>query len=359
MPELQVKKVVAICFLEAAKLSLEHIGAFRLELSQQGVPGPADLPRTYGDIRRLRDYLNRCASAYQDTVALDLSPSDACLLVACCRRAIESIEHRLEQGACPEDERQWLIKKRTVLGDWAVELAAKPLIDLPLHRLSTVTTEAMRALNVRLQNKVYGDVTERKKIVPPRSGQVSLTSGSVNFGEQMAESRDSGQEDEPPAAAPRLTNAYVFSEEPEQEAHGSPYGAQLIDPKTLKDPRLRSLATIDLAAFTRCIKHSDFRLATVLLASIMESAVLDHVIPRRSEFGLSGTPDTWNAQELVMRGMGDAAEPKDRSLAFHLFSSRNLLRPSLQMVTPAVVTEASFERLFDFVGRALIGRAHV
>ena len=51
--------------------------------------------------------------------------------------------------------------------------------------------------------------------------------------------------------------------------------------------------------------------------------------------------------------MGDVAQPKDRSLAFHLFASRNLLRPSLQMVTPAVVTEASFERLREFVARAL------
>jgi hypothetical protein len=51
--------------------------------------------------------------------------------------------------------------------------------------------------------------------------------------------------------------------------------------------------------------------------------------------------------------MGDAAHPKDRALSFHLFASRNLLRPALQMMTPSVVTAASLERLHDFASRAV------
>lgn len=85
----------------------------------------------------------------------------------------------------------------------------------------------------------------------------------------------------------------------------------------------------------------------------MESATLDHAIPRRAEFGLAGTPDTWKLHEVVLQAMGDSAEPKDRSLAFHLFASRNLLHPAMQIVTPAVITATSFERLHDFVARAL------
>src|SRR5690606_1232 len=130
MSELQVKKVVAVCFLESAKLSLEHLGAHRLKLSQGGVAGSDALPRMYGDVRRLRDYLQRSVSGYQDVVTLELSEGDAALLVACCRRSVEAIEYRLAEGAVPPDERQWLIKKRCVLADWAFEIAAKPLIEL-------------------------------------------------------------------------------------------------------------------------------------------------------------------------------------------------------------------------------------
>ena len=51
----QVKKVVAVCFHEATKMALEHMGEYRLSLSQQGVQGNPDLPRLYGEARRLRD----------------------------------------------------------------------------------------------------------------------------------------------------------------------------------------------------------------------------------------------------------------------------------------------------------------
>ncbi|MGK0155545.1 MAG: hypothetical protein ACI9SE_002509 [Neolewinella sp.] len=90
-----------------------------------------------------------------------------------------------------------------------------------------------------------------------------------------------------------------------------------------------------------------------MLASIVESAVLDHAIPRRAELSLSGTPDTWNVKDVLLRAMGDVAQPRDRALSFHLFASRSLLRPALQMMTPAVVTAASFERLHDFASRAV------
>ena len=77
MPQVQVKKVVAVCFLEAVKMTLDHLGAHRLELSQQGVQGSPELPRTYGEVRRLRDYLQRCVSAFQELVDLDLPAPDA------------------------------------------------------------------------------------------------------------------------------------------------------------------------------------------------------------------------------------------------------------------------------------------
>ena len=355
MPELQVKKVVAICFLEAAKQTLEHLGTHRLELSQQGVPGPEELPRLYGDVRRLRDYLQRCASAYDESVDLDLADADASLLVACCRRAVESIDHRLVERALAEQERNWLQKKRTVLADWAVELAAKPLLELPLPKISPIKSEAVRALDTRLQNKVFGDVSQRQKIFAPGQGQPaapgSIAQGIASFGETMANtpvaltpSEEISTDALPPIAGGEQ------QVEPDREVPVSP---PILDRRRIKDPRLRSLVGVDMAAMDRCLADGDHRLASVLLASVLESAVLDHAIPRRSELGLTGTPDTWQPQDLLLKAMGDLTQPKDRSLAFHLFASRNLLRPSLQMVTPAVVTEASFDRLREFVSRAL------
>jgi hypothetical protein len=262
MPLIQVKKVVAICFLEAAKLTLEHLGAFRLELSQTGVTGPADLPRLYGEVRRLRDFLARCVSAYQDQVDLDLASADAGLLVASCRRAVEFVDLKLTEQALTPDERTWLQRKRQVLGDWAVELAEKPLLDLPLKRLSPVPSVAVRGLTTRLQTKVFGDVRERQKILPPSSTQ-SIMTGLPSFADQCADidttdpqqtmvapptvapPRPPQPATPPPAAAPA---AYGLA--PDFADHKPlpdvPSGPPLLDHSRLRDPRLRALAGVDL-----------------------------------------------------------------------------------------------------------------
>jgi hypothetical protein len=384
MPEVQVKKVVAVCFLEAVKMTLDHIGAYRLELSQQGVPGSPDLPRTYGEVRRLRDYLQRCVSAFQELVDLDLPPADAGLLVACCRRSVEAMDLRLSEQAVTPDERAWLQRKRQVVSDWAVELADKPLLELPLKKMTPVASDAVRALTTRLQNKVFGDVRERAKIVAPNTAGPSMTAGLQSFGDQLRaiDPADSDPGSDALASAARGTmpggrqgggafglgrDTLAMSPETADQGagRGRPTGApmpettaqvgatMLFEPSKLRDPRLRSLAGMDAHTYERLAEVGDHRLATVLLASLLESAVLDYATARRAEFGLAGSPDTWNLQDLLLKALGERAAPQDRAMAFHLFASRNLLRPALQMVTPAVVTSATFDRLREFVQRAL------
>jgi hypothetical protein len=345
MPLLQVKKVVAVCFLEAAKLTLEHIGAHRLDLSQQGITGPDQLPRLYGDVRRLRDYLQRCVSGYQDLVSLDLSDSDQTLLVACCRRSVEAIEKRLSDEAVVADEQQWLIKKRQVLADWAFELAQKPIVELPLKRIMPMASAAIRSLNSRIQEKVYGEVRLRAKYTQPQSSAGQPPSSMPTFGLH--------QPNDWPLDHPEKPTSPIAGSPPGIPESARPVLAPLLDSNKMRDPRLRALMGVDLQALGRAYGEADYRLATVLLASIMEGAALDCAIPRRSELGLIGTPDTWDLQRLLLNAMGSAVESKDSALAFHLFASRNLLRPALQMMTPAVVTCASFERLHAFVVRAL------
>lgn len=353
MPVFQVKKVVAVCFLEATKLTLEHLAAHRLEHSQRMGTGTSDLTRLYGEARRLRDYLQRCVSAYQETVDLDLAAADQGLLVACCRRCVEWIDHRLKgEQLVSHDERQWLQKKLQVVSDWAVELGEKPLIELPLPRLSPVISEASRGLLSRLQHKLFGDVSQRQKIRPPTASQSygmalpglteplppeasepveELAAGSSTFGLPSKSMMT------PPAVSP--TSA-------------PPAPPQIVSTQLIRDPRLRALVVMDLAAYDRVTDAKDYRLAIVMLASILEAVVIDHAITRRAELGLTGTPDAWNVQDLLVKVMGEAFSPKDLSLAYHLFSSRNLLRPALQIVKPVVVTRSSFEKLQDFVQRA-------
>ena len=116
MPHLQVKKVVALCLAEAAKLTLDHLGAHRLESSQQGMSGGNDLTRLYGEVRRLRDLLQRSVNAFHDLIDLELPAADAQLLVACCRRAVEAIEVRVRTQRVTAEEKQLLQRKPGVMG---------------------------------------------------------------------------------------------------------------------------------------------------------------------------------------------------------------------------------------------------
>ena len=136
----QVKKVVAVCFLEAAKTVLDQMGHYRIEMTERGQDGAKDFPHLYGDVRRLRDYLQRCIGASQEDLELDLEAADLALLCACCRRTFETFDHRLEGSGLKltEQDREWLQRKRQLLGDWAVTYAAKPLLELPLPRLGSV-----------------------------------------------------------------------------------------------------------------------------------------------------------------------------------------------------------------------------
>ena len=375
MAPFQVKKVVVVCFLEAAKLALEQLGALRIEGSDRGASAAPELTRVYADARRVRDHLQRCVSAYGDVVDLDFDATDAAVLVACCRRYVESIDTRLSEQVVSDDDRAWLQKKLQVVSHWAVELAARPLLELPGKRSQHALGEASRVLLSRLQEKIFGPVAGRAKIRPPQSSGATGNGGTVrgmpSFGEQVRDLSVPADDTDAdlgfgaalvatPAAAPAAplagsaTPAAPAPPTPRIPAPASAEGVPaLFDHQQVVDPRLRALIGVDMRAYQRACAAADHRLATVMLSTILEATLVDHVLSHRAEFDVVGTPDGWDLLELLMHALGDRASPKDRSLAFHLFSARNLLRPTVQFLAPMIVTSSSFEVLREFVSHAL------
>ena len=393
MARFQVKKVVAVCFLEAAKLTMDHLGQYRMELSQRGTDGPKDLTAQYGDLRRLRDHLQRCLGAFPDLVDLDLGAPDQGLLVAACRRAVEAIDARVEtMRTLPAQEKDWLQRKRQVLADWAIEMAAKPLIELPLPRMSPVVTHGVKALNARLHQRIHGSGT-----LSPGADSGPLGTGSL-LRPPGAAGLDQGPQDPVAATDALFDESALPGSEPPMRRPAEPPGAMptsgypsmpagagyaahghdqgpglgagfarfdadpstafdapppLVDVRQIRDPRLRALMALDVRAYDRAVAASDHRLAAVHLSSILEGAILDHALPRRTELNLVGSPDGWNPQEVLLRIMGDACTPKDRSFLYHVFAARNLIRPTAQLVSPTVVTPGSLEKLTEFVQRAM------
>lgn len=350
MVRYQAKKFVVVCFLEAAKTVIDHLGQHRMQLAQEGQEGPKDLVATYSDIRRLRDYLQRCLGAFPETVEFDIGIQDQALLVACAQRAVEVLDLHLDPNRTMQDEeRNWLMEKRRVLSDWAVALVQKPMVELPLPRLSGVQTAGVNALNGRITNKLR----QPRRLEGP-AGNAAGTNADPAF---------AGPVDEPLPLPPGMVVQGSENPVPDPGRLPGPASAHeplpvqgtpaLVDPRHVHDPRLRALMVLDVRAFDRAVEAHDYRLAAVHLSSIMEGAVLDHAIPRRTELGLVGAPDSWNPQEILVTVMGELVSPKDRSVVYHVFAARNLIRPTAQLVAPSVVTLQSLEKLTEFVRRAL------
>lgn len=352
----KVKKVVAVCFLEALKLTIDQLGQHRLQLEQRRAEDTGFVTAQYRDVRRLRDYLQRTVGLFQDLVELDLSRADQDLLVACCLRYMETIELRPQGQDGKAIDREWLQRKFELLGDQIVELAEEPLQQLSLPRPHTGLSDAAREVHKRISQKFSKLVRGRRGIgadvdaVPEEGAQAG---GVPGFGHVFGS--------DPTAAIPAETTvgsigpafAGMGHDDSERLPPQTSRGAALIDSRTMRDPRLRSLLTLDLRAFDRAVDAGDHRLAVVHLASILEAAVLDHALLRRSELGVSGPPESWNAEEILLRLFGDACPPRERSLAYQLFSARNLIRPATQLATPTVVTPGSLDRLVEFVTRAM------
>ena len=148
----RVDKVVVVTLLEATKSTMEQVGAQRMELADRGVEDSRRLITLYGEVRRLKDYLQRCVGAFRDQVEIDLAEEDLPLLTACCRRGAELADHRMT--SCTDMRERSLIQgKRDLLIDWAVELAQEPMLDLPLPNVMPALSPAMRGLRMRISQK--------------------------------------------------------------------------------------------------------------------------------------------------------------------------------------------------------------
>ena len=125
--------------------------------------------------------------------------------------------------------------------------------------------------------------------------------------------------------------------------------AEMLNVRAVQDPQLRALLAVDLAALRRATEAQDNRLSLVHLSPILEGLVADYILPRRKEFGFSGTPDGWNLKEFLIKRFSDRLSAGDRGILHHVFNSHKLLRPIDQYMAPMVVTPSTVQQHMEFV----------
>jgi len=347
----RVDKVVVVALVDATKTTMEHVGAQRMELADRGVDDTRRLMGLYGDLRRLKDYLQRCVGAFRDRVDLDISAEDLPLLAGCVRRCAELTDQRMT--SCVDlRERALLQARRELLIDWAVEFSNEPMRELPLPKLTAATSPAMRGMRTRISQKFAQRraAGSHEPYIGPLQSMPSDLSGPLPDGE---ESTTAGASDAATGTAPALPAPAPAATATAEPAEPVAETAPLLEVARVHDPQLRAIMAVDLRSLERAIAASDFRLAAIHLTSVLEGALTDHAISRTRDLGLSNTPDAWNPQDVLLRVFGEACEVKDRAAAHQLFQCCNLIHPAQQLKTPIVVTALAFRKHYEFVGLAL------
>lgn len=433
----ELDKVVAAQALEAAKVVLQHLQKWAVQLEQRGEEKPRELSQLYGKVRRIRDYLTRGMGAHMATVELDLTDDDRNVLASCLVFSLHGVgmELRYAKGLAPHD-RAWLEEKRQTLSDLAVELATEDVKIIPSPGTTKQPVAVVRMVMDRVRKKIRGGGVETKtggmggartggagmpgtmgapwtqnteqpqdqpaggkpkrKIqtgawtdawsghrnpLPPVDGESPVAEegpppvspSGPDTGGFSPVLRDPGPQkprrDDMPRAdesasdtesqTPRFSRrksdledlkAGVKEEQEQRELEE----ALRLDSRLVRDPRLRTMVVLDLRALERARAAKDYRLSAVHLCSVCEGVVVDVALTKREKVKLKGTPETWRLDEVIKALLGDRFTTSDRASLFHLVACRNLIRPSVQLHNPIVVTRATLKKMIEFVQRLLI-----
>src|SRR5688500_5513418 len=94
-------KVAAAHLLEALRASSDHLRDLAIGEAARVTSGGRATSVMYAHVRRLRTYVQRCASACTEVVALDLDDDDRNLLAACAVFEIASLDRKLSGAPRP------------------------------------------------------------------------------------------------------------------------------------------------------------------------------------------------------------------------------------------------------------------
>ncbi len=402
MARQELEKVVAAQALEATKEVLQHLQKWAAQLEQKREQKPRELAQNYGRVRRLRDYLARSLGAPVHPVELNIDDDDCNSLASCCVFALQGIGMQLRYARdLASSDRAWLEEKRDNLHDLVLELATEEIHVIPSPGGPKPHVPLVRVLMNEVRNRTRpkalgaddtpqdaasageGDSQEEPTI--QTGGWTGEWSGTRNplpstwegseVNQDSATSASDGLDatgagtdiqrreldrcepdrrkrtrramDKPPADLESLE-----SDLQEEEEHKR--GGLALDARLVRDPRLRTMLVLDTRALERARMAKDYRLSAVHLCSVFESVVVDVALARRGELGLKGTPENWKLDEVIRDVLGQKFSSSDRASLYHLIACRNLIRPSIQLHNPIVVTQATLKKMVDFVQGMLI-----
>ncbi|MHC4853342.1 MAG: hypothetical protein ACYTF5_15110 [Planctomycetota bacterium] len=384
MARQELEKVVAAQALEAAKEVLQHLQNWAVQLEEKGERKPRELSQLYGQVRRIRDYLNRSIGAHMHPVELDLNEEDCNTLASCCVFSLQGIGMTLRfTRDLASNERAWLEEKRDNLTKLVITLATEEIKVIPAPGGPKPPVPMARLAMDQVRRKVLHGVKEeeggteqgKKPREQPSDGgnepepasKPQIQTGAWTGGwsgkrhpladSPTAESLSAGGLDRRKGdrrAADRHDGDLDKLESGVREEEDERHGGLTLDSRLIRDPRLRTMLVLDVRALERARAAKDYRLSAVHLCSVCEAVVVDVALARRGALDLKGTPENWKLDDVIRDLLGEKFSTSDRASLYHLIACRNLIRPSIQLHNPIVVTQGTLTKMIDFVQHLLV-----
>lgn len=326
-------KAALAAMIEATNEVLGELGGRQLDANRRCV-GPShgpDVQAVYATLRRVRSNLQRKSSPKAEHVTLDLDPTEMAMLASCCARGAQILEQR-EGKDMEHRDRVWSKQRRDLLVEHALGLATGPLVALPLPPVQLSGSTVLRDLRCRLHQKFSVKVDSIEPTGPEPTHPITISAPAFRIVSVP-----------PHRGEPDVVSAV------QRGVDQFPMPKLLMAPPNLMEPRLRSIAAMDFRALGRAEAASDFRLATVHLASLLEAATVDCALRRVDELGLQGRADTWDLTEVLTRLIGERCTVRDRATISFLFAGSSLVRPTLQLHAPLLVTPELYSANCEYV----------
>lgn len=345
----KLTKAAVSQFLESAKNSLNYLSQLKMEIGEnprvRNAIDEKELLQLYSRTRRVREYLRRWMSAYPTPDGVHLPPEDLNLLCSCMLYEFSRLEKIVsENSMTASGDQEWIDKRKAVLSTWLLELANRPVEQLPSPFGRNDVSYDVRLLIGAVRRKLSGDeppLDPATGIFMPTNVEDSGSgSGSGIF---KAPSRI---EAPPPRSAPADSVAATIAEGPAVVGGES---SDVVEIAHVRDYRLRLAMALDVRSYERAVDLDDHRMATLLLDSILNGLLIDHGLSHSSALGLTDTPLSWSVEGICAAVLGPAFGERERALFQLLERSHALLRPALQLADPIVVNKATVHEAEAFV----------
>lgn len=354
----ELERSVAAQALEAAKSVLQHLRKWAFQLKSRHEHKPRELSQLYGSVRRIRDRLSHGMEAYGSPVEVNLDDEDCNVLVSCLVFSLQGVGTRLSYGKdLDARDRSWLEDKRRSLFDLAVELATEEVKIIPSPGTTKQPVALVRMVMDRVRRKVRAGVMTghwtRQRTGPEPAhetqteARTDVDSSAAGLEPGLNEAQNQGDQGDQGNQGNQGNQEDLGGLEELEEA-------LTLDARLLRDARLRTMVVLDMRAMERAQAAKDYRLAAVHLCSVCEAVVVDVALVRHDEIKLQGSPDTWRLDEVIGTLLGERFTTGDRASLYHLVACRTLVRPSIQLQSPVVVTRTTLEGMVEFVQRLLI-----